>query len=158
MIDRHAREFTVYTLRNHKLTFSAIGKRLGCSVTRVRQMHRRFLRRISYEKHWTNGLSARAANCLCIFNFSSRAEVLASLISADGLHPARDRYRNYGWKTHKEVATWLGLPEPVPGKCAKLKLAQAQFWIMRLLNDLPTSRDWLDPEIEVGLKAVVSPN
>jgi len=29
---------------------------------------------------------------------------------------------------------------------------------MRLLNDLPTSRDWLDPEIEVGLKAVVSPN
>jgi len=157
MIDRHAREFTVYTLRNHKLTFSAIGKRLGCSVTRVRQMHRRFLRRISDEKHWTNGLSAHAANCLCIFNFSSRAEVLASLISADGLHPARDRYRNYGWKTHREVVSWLDLPEPVRGKRIGFKLAEARFWITRLLNGLPTRRDWLDPEIEAGLKAVVSP-
>jgi hypothetical protein len=67
-----------------------------------------------------DGLSTRAQNVLYNNDFSSREGVLAAYKS-EKLHPTKGlRPRNYGWKCHKEVAKWLGLPEPnksIPKTC-----------------------------------------
>jgi len=58
-----------------------------------------------------DALSVRAWNCLNSFNINSREEALAAYQSGR-LTVGKRGPRNYGWKSHKEVARWLGLPEP----------------------------------------------
>ena len=76
----------------------------------ARQLYVSVEYRLNREPHWTDGLSVRAANCLWNINIRSREQALEAYQSGR-LKPLKYP-RNYGWKSHKEVAKWLGLPEP----------------------------------------------
>lgn len=58
-----------------------------------------------------DGLGIRASNCLSNCNIKSREEALAAFKSGV-LQPGKKGPRNYGLETHKQVAKWLGFPEP----------------------------------------------
>ena len=61
--------------------------------------------------HWSEGLSVRAVNCLNNAGINSRKQTLEAYTSGR-LHPDKCTPRGYGWLTHKQVAKFLGLPEP----------------------------------------------
>lgn len=68
------------------------------------------------EPHWTDGLSVRVRNILDIHNINSREEALAAY--QDGrlrwtMNGPRTP-RNYGLKSEREVAKWLGMPDTGP--------------------------------------------
>lgn len=72
-------------------------------------------------------LSVRAWNVLSRLNLTTK-EAVKECILAGKLHPdfkgrvTEDQgTRNYGWKTHREVLKWVGLPVPAPvqNKCCK---------------------------------------
>ena len=113
------RRFLTYQLRKQGLKFKEIGKRMGISLSRAQQLYRSAEWRLNREPHWMDGLSVRAANCLNNCNINSREEALEAYQSGRlrvGKRGPRNYGkcgpRNYGWKSHKEVAKWLGLPEP----------------------------------------------
>jgi hypothetical protein len=68
------------------------------------------------------GLSNRIANALSGFNIQS-VDDLMTLYKSGTLKP-HGQIRNYGWKCHREVAAWLGLPEPEEGR---LRLSSPYF-------------------------------
>ena len=105
------RRFLAYQLRKEGLKFKDIGQRMNVGAQRARQLYESAERRLNREPHWMNGLSVRAANCLNNCNINSRQEALEAYQSGR-LRPLKYP-RNYGWKSHKEVAKWLRLPEPM---------------------------------------------
>lgn len=100
-----------YQLRKQGLSFREIGERMGISSVRARQLYLAAKCKLTREPHWTDGLSVQSANCLNNCNINSREEAMEAYQSGK-LRVGNGRPRNYGWKTHKEVAKWLGLPEP----------------------------------------------
>lgn len=62
---------------------------------------------------WWEELSVRVVNCLYNAGLESREAVLEAYKSGR-LRPKSPR--NYGWKSHQEVARWLGMPEPTKRK------------------------------------------
>ena len=65
-------------------------------------------------------LSIRARNCLNSIGIKTKEQAVEA-INDGRLHPDNNpikqiAVRNYGWKTHKEVCKWLGLPEPHKAK------------------------------------------
>lgn len=62
-----------------------------------------------------DGLSSRATYCLMNADVDSKDQV-AEAISTGKLNPlpGTTGVRNYGWKTHREVCAWAGLPVPQP--------------------------------------------
>ena len=76
-----------------------------------------------YRKHrleftnrtWSKGLSWRVFELLYWGGFCSREMILEAYLSGK-IYPGQKGEsgypRNYGWVSHKEVAKWLGLPEP----------------------------------------------
>lgn len=135
------------------------------------------------EVPWYDGLSTRAVRVVThgvwsgdyvdeyrVFtpHYNSKAELMDAFVSgkfypSEGGKPAS--HRQYGWKTHKEIAAWLGLPEPMkpkPGVPLMQKVESLTYdmdYLLQLtsmlLNDLPTNRDWLDPNLESTIKATV---
>lgn len=105
------RRFLAYQLRKQGLKFKDIGKRMNVGAQRARQLYASAEYRLTREPHWMDGLSVRAANCLWNMSIESREEALEAYNSGR-LRPGKRGPRNYGWKSHKEVAKWLGLPEP----------------------------------------------
>lgn len=105
------RRFLAYTLRKQGLKFKDIGKRMNVGAQRARQLYTSAEYRLNREPRWMDGLSVRAANCLWNININSREEALEAYQSGR-LHVGKRGPRHYGWKSHKEVAKWLGLPEP----------------------------------------------
>lgn len=67
-------------------------------------------------------LSVRAANCLSNSGIETKEQAKQAIIEGrlkpdkkvwNWNAPIQNRgIRNYGWKTHKEVCKWVGLPEP----------------------------------------------
>lgn len=105
------RRFLAYTLRKEGLKFKEVGKRMNVGAQRARQLYESAERRLNREPHWMDGLDVRLANCLWNMNIESREQALEAYNSGR-LRPGKRGPRNYGWKSHKEVAKWLGLPEP----------------------------------------------
>jgi hypothetical protein len=103
-----------FNLRKSGLKFSEIGKRFGVSTERSRQIYRCAMGILTRAPYWSDGLSVRAENCLNNCNITSRAELIKAYQS--GILSPLKRPRNYGWHTHKEVAKWLGFPEPIKPK------------------------------------------
>lgn len=110
---RLARQFLAYRLREEGLTFKQIGEQLGVGAQRARQIWAREIWRLTREPHWMDDLSIRAANILNNLNLKSRKEVLEAYNSGRLNPSSKCGVRNYGWGTHKEIAAWLGLPEPM---------------------------------------------
>lgn len=120
------RRLLVYELKNRGVKFREIGERLGITANKANHRYHEEVWRRSMPRgrNWWDGLSVRATNCLANANLCSRKAVLKAFKSGR-LRPNVYRYnaygirimagstRNYGWNTHKEVAKWLGLPEPV---------------------------------------------
>ena len=81
-------------------------------------------------RHWTDGLSTRAAIILCN-RFNSKKEVLAAFAEKK-LHPKFGLWlRNYGWQTHAEVTKWLGLKVEIPTGNSKLYQARLDRDLLR---------------------------
>jgi hypothetical protein len=100
-------------LRGEGLSFRQIGERLGISGT-MAHLHYLKATRQDDKKNPLYGLSVRAKNCLKNCDIATRGEALDAYNS--GLLKPLKHPRLYGWKTHKEVAAWLGLPEPIKPK------------------------------------------
>jgi len=106
------RRSLAYSLREQGLTFKEIGKRMGIGPARARQIYGYAERLLTRKPHWTDGLSTRAANIFNNLNLESRDAALAAY--QDGRLCVGPRGPHwYGWTCHKEVAKWLGLPEPM---------------------------------------------
>ena len=100
----------VYNLRNQGLKFKEIGKRVGVGTQRAAILYSTSKRWMNRKPRCTDGLSVRTLSCLYNCNINSRQKILKAYQS--GLLKPTKYPRNYGWKRHKEVAKWLGLPEP----------------------------------------------
>ena len=111
--DKVSAEFFAYQLREQGLTFKEIGKRMGVNTERARTLFCRSTYRISEDPESVHyGLSTRAANRLCNYlNIRNRKEATKAY-KAGKLHPETCKVNGYGWKTYKEIAEWLGFPEP----------------------------------------------
>lgn len=106
-----ARKLAIYKMRQAGQTFVAISKAFGISTTTTAQLYRSAKVQIEEKNwHWHAGLSNRIVNALCNFKLKSREDLMA-LYKSGKLQP-HGQIRNYGWKCHREVAAWLGLPEP----------------------------------------------
>ena len=105
------RALMAYQLREQGLKFKEVGAKLGASACRARQLYCLAKWWLEREPHWTDGLNVRAANALLNSGIKSRDETLAAFKTGT-LHLGIGGPRNYGIKSHKEVAKWLGLPEP----------------------------------------------
>ena len=105
------RRTLAYNLRNQGMKFKEVGKRMGVGAQRAAQLYASAKWRLNREAHWMDGLGVRAANCLNNCNINSREEALEAYQSGK-LRVGKRGPLNYGWKSHKEVAKWLGLPEP----------------------------------------------
>lgn len=105
------RRFLAYTLRKEGLEFKEVGKRMNVDAQWARQLYESAERRLNREPHWMDGLGVRPSNCLWNMNIESREQALEAYNSGR-LRPGKRGPRNYGRKSHKEVAKWLGLPEP----------------------------------------------
>ncbi len=59
------------------------------------------------DNDWRNGMSVRLANTLNNANIHNKKDALEIYRSGKILE-----YRNFGWKCYRELARWLGEPEP----------------------------------------------
>jgi hypothetical protein len=96
-----------YKLRQQGLAFKEIGKRLGVGRAAAWHMHKVAVYKLSQEPAWDDGLGVRIRQILGYRYIKSRSQLLRSFKSGE-----LEKSRNYGWQMHKEVAKWLGLPEP----------------------------------------------
>jgi hypothetical protein len=104
-------ERKAYDLRKSGSDYHHIAAELGVGYQRALQITRRANWVINErDTHWAGGLSVRVANCLNWMDVKSREEALQAFTSGR-LKPGKEP-RNYGWKSHVELAKWLGLPEP----------------------------------------------
>ncbi len=106
------------------------------SAIRARDMDARYAR---YSKEF-KGLSCRAFNCFYLHRQSKKGscewtsdysqteesneydtvEKVKSAIVSGKLHPNKSSHpRNYGWRTHTEVCTFVGLDDPLKDKKRK---------------------------------------
>jgi hypothetical protein len=112
------RRFSAYTLRKQGLTYREIGKRMGVCEGRANYLYKDAIQCLNRGPHWTDGFSVRLANLLNNCNINSREEALEAYQSGRLRVTKADqkdwssKTRGYGWKSHKELAKWLGLPEP----------------------------------------------
>lgn len=108
------RRLLAYKLRKEGRSFRQIGDQLLVSAGRANQLYRSAEMILSQKPHWSHGLSVRPVNCLSNCNINSRAEALEAYQSGR-LRPGKYP-RNYGLKSHKELAAWLGVPyqKPIP--------------------------------------------
>jgi hypothetical protein len=110
------RSYRVYRLRtDHKKTFREIGEIIDLSRNRVHQIYQASVQRIALKKRggdvWPEfSLSLRAIHCIHrAFKRTNvkKHEVIRALKSGK-LRPGN--VYNYGWKTHREVCKWAGVP------------------------------------------------
>src|ERR1041385_6575087 len=123
----------IITLReSEKQTFKAIGQAIGTSAGRTAELYHKAKRLQERHKQGEKGdpyfgLSVRAANVCNHANLLNRSQIEAAI--KDGrLHPRNTvGCRNYGWKTHREIHKWLGLPEPrAAAQFASIKIKRYQ--------------------------------
>lgn len=101
-----------YRLRKEGLLFKDIGKQLNVGVARARQLYIAAERIVNAPFNSLKGLSARVENCLRNIGVENRQQALEAFKTF--YNQGNDRTpRNYGWTSHKELAKWLGLPDPV---------------------------------------------
>lgn len=107
----------VRELRSSGMTFRAIGEAIGVCAGRAAQIWNKEEKRIN-EKHWTDGLDVRTANCLNNSGATNREEALALFKLWDSKQKRKPL--NYGRGSHEILAEWLGLPKPEKKTKAKL--------------------------------------
>jgi hypothetical protein len=110
------RSYRVYRLRtDHKKSFRKITAIMGLSHNRVHQIYQASIQRIELKKRggdvWPEfSLSLRAIHC--IERAFGRADVhkrdVKRELKSGKLSPGK--VHNYGWKTHREVCKWAGVP------------------------------------------------
>lgn len=61
------------------------------------------------------GLRFRAASALVRAGYKSREEVEAAFRAGD-LNPKTSKLAQFGWGSYRDLASWLGMPEPYRGK------------------------------------------
>lgn len=104
------KRFHAYTLREQGLKLREIASRLGVGVERVRVLYFSAVRKLTRDPNSIESLSSRAFNCLKSVGVFTREQALEAYQSKQIVPLVRPRC--YGWKTHEEVAEWLGLPKP----------------------------------------------
>lgn len=105
------RRYLVYSLRREGLTFNEIGKRIGASNTRARQLYGEAedkIERATINPLCLEGLCTRLVNTLLYHGIHSREDAKKAYDNGF-LRPLK--ITGYGKKSHKEVLKWLGLPD-----------------------------------------------
>jgi hypothetical protein len=101
--------FVAHLRENQGKTFVAIGKLIGVSYKRVREIYQRAVRaRRAFDNRHSNpfyGLSVRAMNILDNANINNR-EALESTLKSGSI----PRYRGLGKVTYLEYCALLGIP------------------------------------------------
>ena len=105
------RRFVAYTLRAQGMKFADIGKRMNISAGRARELYWSAEYRLTKPPHWTDGLKSVTKMRLREAILESREQVMQAFQSGR-LHPLKAKC-GYGWKTHEEIALWLGLQKPL---------------------------------------------
>jgi len=99
-------------LRRAGSTLKKIGEYLNVGPERARQMVGKAERHLKHPlKHpsrkWPE-ISARSLHWLLQNGHDSKGKIIDAVKSGQ-LHPFSKQSSGYGWKTHKEVCTWLGI-------------------------------------------------
>ena len=101
------RELIAYKLRREGLKFDEIGKRMGICKQRANLLYVYAKATMNSAPKWHDGLSTRLRKCIKNSGINSRDELQRMFLNGE-----LEKCRHYGWQMHKEVARWLGLPEP----------------------------------------------
>ena len=104
------KRFLAYILRGKNLSFREIGEIMKIDKQRANWYYRDAIYQMNKEPTPMDGLSIRVQNALnnCWINTPEKA---MEAFKSGKLRPCKYP-RNYGWKSHAELAKWLGLPEP----------------------------------------------
>lgn len=100
------RRFKVYTMREAGATYREIGREMGVTAGRARDIRKHAEYLLACEPHWTDGLETRTAHAIQNCGFKNKAEVAGALESGK-----LRRYRNIGRKAISDVEKWLGVSE-----------------------------------------------
>ncbi len=111
--ERRELALRAFDLRQSGLTFKAIGKQLSVGTQTARNLVFDHMGWLDHTDDWFFGLRSIVSNALLNIGMKSREETLSAYLSGM-LKP--EKFRGYSWRCHKEVASWLGLPEPKPAK------------------------------------------
>ena len=101
------RELIAYKLRKEGLKFKEIGERMGICTRRANSLYVYAKATMNSAPKWHDGLSTRLRKCIKNSCINSRDELQRMFLNGK-----LEKSRHYGWQMHKEVAMWLGLPEP----------------------------------------------
>jgi len=109
------RSYRVYRMRtDEKKSFREIGKVIGRSERRSRQLFEAGIKRIELKKSGGESkpeysLSGRALHCIyrAFQNTSVKKTEVIRALKNGRLSPGK--VRGYGWKTHREVCKWAGV-------------------------------------------------
>jgi hypothetical protein len=92
--------------------YKEIGQALDVCVPRAAQIYHQSEYLIRNKNEWYSGLSSKMEFLFrVVLDLHGRDEVMEAYQSGR-LKVGKDGIRNYGWKSHCEVAKWLGLAEP----------------------------------------------
>ena len=108
------KRYNAHNLRQQGFTFKEIGLRLGVTGAYAQRLYWSSVRKLQKHPDKIESLSTRAFNCLYSVGINTREKALEAFQSKQ-IQPFV-RPRNYGWKTHEEIAAWLGLPKPIKPK------------------------------------------
>lgn len=101
------RRLKVYQLREEGLSYVEIGRRIGVSPGRARDIRKDAEYILRQGPHWTDGLPQRTASLLVNhIGFRSREEVME--VYQNG---RLTKYRNLGRKAYSEIRKWLGFED-----------------------------------------------
>jgi len=104
----------IYNMRLKGKKLKEIAEVMNISTVRVRQIYLQEKWRLEEKDDpecWWFGLSSRTANALKNAELEGKEDVLRAL-KLGRINPRPNGTKGYGWKSHKEVHAWLGLPEP----------------------------------------------
>jgi hypothetical protein len=144
----------VLEMRSSGMTFKKIGEHFGVGVERARQMEisaNRIMKERTNPDCWWYGLSVRTSNCLKNADIESKQEALDAF-KCGKLNPRMGGTKNYGWKCHKELADWLGLPEPKKGSPKYVEIKGVADWSGK--NVIDTLRQFREGKIRFDFKNV----
>ena len=107
-------------LESEGLSYSEIGKRIGVSAQRACQIcyhiRKRREERARESVSWASGVSARLYHVICNMKIESREQAIEMFPRLwPHKRPGKITPRNYGRKSHDELAALLGFPKPKYG-------------------------------------------
>lgn len=121
----------VYKLYCEGRNFSEIGREIGLTRERVRQICKKL-----DAAEWTAGLSSRAVRVLRSARLKTKEAVKAAIKGQQLV-----KFQYYGPATQKEICVWLGIPDPQPPKMKLPKRVREEYRMFGRLGALKAAQN-----------------